>query len=397
MTFKRLISTFLTVSIIAFFVPNNYVYASELSEDCTSEIPDSPEVIESDTIDDTDNNDDADTNEDTDNTDDTDNTELESDESSTDEELEDDMSDADTELAEYITDSDLNYSYQELVDEETGISIKGPFPENATLQVTSSDIPTAIMDRITALYSQYDIELDSCDTEFIDTCVELKILDADGNEYDALDSDKDVLVTIPVSEVSMEMIGSNKYTVLAGDESELPHSFDKEDATIQFLTKDLSRVITVLGTQTHYFYTVRFEVLSTTEDDFEFSTEYRAERGDSIEPPTFYSSAYPKLEQLTWDDVDETVECDMTFTNYIDSTKYVADKGDSIDDSEFEVESYGEKLSTDDEYALEESDSDSDSTSEESDDDPDEIEVALKEDMILPESSDSDVDVPIED
>lgn len=325
-----------------------------------------------------------------------------------------------------VSDPGIDYEYQELIDETTGISVKGVLPKGATLEISTQEVPESVIERIEALNESYDMEKDSCDTEFVDTSVVINVLDKDGNIYDLTKSDKQVLVTIPVQDESIEKIAGNKFTLLIDDE-EIDHSFDKDEKVVKYLTNDLSKQVTVLGTQTHYFYNVRFEVLSTTEDDFEFSSEYRAEKGSDLTIPTFYSSEYPKLDTLTWDDVDDTVECDMVYTNYIDSTKYVADKGE-IDDSISEVESYGDELvadgenivsdtsdNTDDvnidsendestvsEENVENSNSDNNESETKSSDakkeneSTNDTEVIIKDDILLPDSSESEDDAPVE-
>lgn len=339
-----------------------------------------------------------------------------------------------------VLDQGIDYEYQELTDETTGVCVKGVFPKNASIEVTMSEISQTISNRMKALDDAYDMNLDSCDTEFVDSCYQINILDKDGNVYDMAASDKQAHVIIPLQDDSASKIAGNRFTVFVG-EGETDHKFDKDANTIEYLSNDFAAPVTVLGTQTHYFYNVRFEVLSTTEEDFEFSSEYRAEKGSELTVPTFYSSDYPKLESLTWSDVDATVECDMLYTNYIDSTKYVADKGDVLEDSI--VESYGDDIvvegeeNIDDESIVskeddasviddaaatqpgetEKSNSDevtdvevtepvkkvdddaSDTNSEQEHDNKstDDVEVVVKEDIIVPEVSESNDDTSSEE
>lgn len=246
-----------------------------------------------------------------------------------------------------VTDPGVNYEYQELIDENTGICVKGIFPKNSSISIDYQKTPESIVNRMNALMESYSVEQDTCNTEFVDTSLIITIIDETGQPYDMSSSDKQAVVRIPLKDDSIEKIAGNRFTLISGEDEEIDHSFDKDAKVVEYQTNDFSKQITIIGTQTHYFYDVKFEVLSTTEDDFEFSSSYRAEKGSKITIPTFYSIEYPKLENLNWDNVDATVECDMVYTNYIDSTKYIADKGAILDDSVIETNSYGDKFVAD--------------------------------------------------
>ncbi len=212
-------------------------------------------------------------------------------------------------------------------------------PEGATLELKMIDENNAHIREIVEHNQEMSYDMDSFDMMFAESQFGIAVVDADGNEYT---SEEGFLITKTVSEDTINKISDNHFVVYAGDNM-IEHAFDRDEKTITFKVDTLSDEFVIIGTETCRFYTIRFEVLSVSDDSFEFSTESRLKKGDDVIVPEFYSDEYKGiLDTIDWSDVDSVCEKDAVYTKYVDSKAYDIEKGESVEDPE--AESYGEEI-----------------------------------------------------